>query len=249
MRRLLPALLLVMSGLNTAHSDQSDVTIVGGLDFGFKKLKLDTGDDQGRDLRNTFITLSPNIGVAYKSFYATASVEQSIQSPTQVGTEGNGTTANLQEFSRSESTLSFGYRLAPSFSVFGGFTKTGIDVVETTTESNNLKAKQITYVEHGPFVGASYNKSFGDKGTLAVSVAYAALDSRIKFVDHPGGVDLEQTQDGDNTGLSYGLTWSGSLTGSLGYRLGLKAVRYEMESALGLEERYVNFFFGISNYF
>lgn len=49
--------------------------------------------------------------------------------------------------------------------------------------------------------------------------------------------------------MSYTLTWSGSLTGSLGYRVGAKAISYEMKQPSNVKEEYSSIFLGIVNYF
>ena len=43
--------------------------------------------------------------------------------------------------------------------------------------------------------------------------------------------------------------WSGPLTGSLSYRVGLKETRYEMKDPITIKERYTDLFAGILNYF
>jgi hypothetical protein len=249
MRRVIQGVLLVLVSLNPAHSAESDVTVVGGIDFGFKNLKLDTGS--GSILASDFITINPNVGLSYDSFYAITSLDKSISVQPGVDTGGNGA-ATVLDFSRTELTFTLGYRISPAFSVFTGYTKGRNEFVETSTEfpggTTVFTATEITFTQSGPFFGIAYSQAFSDKGTLAMSVGYAALDAELNFLRRPSGNTSGSTR-GDSTGISYGVTWSGSLTGSLGYRVGAKSTRYEVEDEEAIVERYTAYFIGISNYF
>lgn len=248
MRRITSASVLIAVGLGTAHAAESDITVVGGMDFGFKQLRLDTGD--GRDTFSPFfVTISPNIVLSYKSFYAGLSYDKSISSDPEIGQEpsGVGPTATTLDFARTDSTFTLGYRLNQSFNAFTGYTKGANEFTETRA-TIVLFVTEIDYSTEGPFAGVAYSKSFGNKGTLGLSVAYAKLDAELTFTFRPsagGSTDVE----GDVTGLSYGLTLSGPLTESLGYRIGIKATRYEMDDPGDITERYTNIFIGIVNYF
>ncbi len=245
MRRLQLSLMLIASSLGMAHAAESNVTIVSGLDFGFKTLRLDTG--RGGDVfRPSFVTINPSIVLGYRSFYAGLSYDKSVSADPDIGaTVLAGTpTATVTDYSRTDSTFTLGYRLNQSFNLFAGYTE-GANKFNTTVFGGGLIA--IDYTEKGPFAGVAYTKTFGDKGSLGMSIGYAKLDGDLK-VDIPPNVEFFRAK-GDTTGLSYGLTWSGPLTGSLSYRVGVKAIRYEMKDPVDLTERYTNFFFGIMNYF
>src|SRR5712692_3002426 len=243
MRRLILTLLLIAAGLGTAHGAESDVTVVGGLDFGFKKLRLDTGSGAGV-FNPSFVTINPNIVLGYSSFYASLSYDKSVSADPEIGQLAGSTIATVTDYSRTDSTFTLGYRLNQSFNLFAGHTE-GANKFNTTVFGGGLIA--IDYTEKGPFAGVAYTKTFGDKGSLGMSIGYAKLDGDLK-VDIPPNVEFFRAK-GDTTGLSYGLTWSGPLTGSLSYRVGVKAIRYEMKDPVDLTERYTNFFFGIMNYF
>ena len=237
MRRLQLTLMLIASSLGMAHAAESNVTIVSGLDFGFKTLRLDTG--RGGDVfRPSFVTINPSIVLGYRSFYAGLSYDKSVSADPEIGA------AAVTDYSRTDSTFTLGYRLNQSFNLFAGYTE-GANKFNTTVFGGGLIA--IDYTEKGPFAGVAYTKTFGDKGSLGMSIGYAKLDGDLKLTIYPNvGVFSAK---GDTTGLSYGLTWSGPLTGSLSYRVGVKAIRYEMKDPVDLTERYTNFFFGIMNYF
>ncbi len=247
MRRTTLALMLIATGLGTTHAADNELTVVGGLDFGFKKLHLDTGAS-GNVFNPSFTTIIPNIALGYQSLYAILSYDKSLGADhrTTDSVVGGNPTSTTTDFSRTDSTATLGYRLGNSFSVFGGYTK-GVNEFSQTSAVAILIVTDITYTETGPFVGASYTNNFGNKGSLGLSLAYAKLDSELKTVTHPN-LGRSDTK-GDNTGLSYGLTWSGTLNGSLGYRIGVKGIQYKMDEPVKITERYTNFFMGITNYF
>lgn len=157
MRRITLALVLIVIGMGTSRAAESDVTVVGGMDFGFKQLRLDTGD--GRDTFSPFyVTINPNIVLGYKSFYARLSYDKSISSDPETG-QGSGPitgnpTATTLDFSRTDSTFTLGYRLNQSFSIFAGYTKGANEFTETRADVV-LIVTDIEYTTTGPFAGVA----------------------------------------------------------------------------------------------
>ena len=256
MRRLQLTVILIASSLGMAHAAENNATVVGGLDFGFKKLRLEVGKDSngegGGSFHPSYVTINPNFALGYKSFYASLSYDKSISADPGIGSDNNGAAATLLDFSRIDTTLTFGYRLNQSFSIFAGYTKGANEFTETSVNTV-LVVKEINYTEKGPFAGVAYTSTFGDKGTLGLSLGYAKLDGELKIVTHGGPAKPDQISKGDNTGLSYSVTWSGPLTGSMNYRAGLKGTRYKMpagpDNPQDITERYTTFFLGLVNYF
>jgi hypothetical protein len=247
MRQSILALILVTAGLPTAHADESDLTVIGAVDFGFKRLKLDVNGARS-SFSPSYVSVNPTIALGYKSFYASVTYDKALSAGTG-SDEVQGTTgpvASTLDFSRADSTLTLGYRLNPSWSVFAGLTN-GTSTFTQTTFDTTITVTRTTYAEKGPFVGVAYTRAFGDKGSLGLSVAYARLDGELHTITRPGSILFDAT--GNTSGLSYGVTWSGSLTGSLGYHVGVKATRYTMHDRIDITERYTNIFVGVSNYF
>jgi hypothetical protein len=246
MRRILSALILFAVGLATAHAAESDSVVVGGFDFGFKTMHLDPRNG-GNVLDTSYVSVNPSVAWGYKSFYASLSYDRSIAADQSIGqTAGATPSATLADFSRSESTFTLGYRINDAVSLFTGYTK-GANHFTQTAAALVLVATEIDYTETGPFIGVALNMNVRDKGNLGLSVGYAKLDAKLQIVARPGGANTEVT--GDSTGLSYALTWSGTLTGSLGYRVGAKSTSYDMDDPGQVTERFTSFFVGITNYF
>ncbi|MBI3899852.1 MAG: hypothetical protein HY308_16370 [Gammaproteobacteria bacterium] len=246
MRRLLLAFLLVAAGNGVVQADDGDVTVVGGVDVGFKDFSLEIN----RNLSSyspSFVTINPTLVLGYKSFYTSLSYDKSITADTGSSTaqSGDRTLANTTEFARVDSTFTVGYRLSP-FNFFFGYTDGTSKFTETTFDSVFIVAT-TEYTETGPFGGMTYTKMFSDTGNLVLSIAYAQLEGNLEIFTRPSGSFFRA--NGDSTGLSYGLTWTGPLTGSLGYRVGFKITEYEMTEPVGIIEKYTNFFIGIANYF
>jgi hypothetical protein len=245
MRRITFALALVASSLGAANAAESDMTVVGGIDFGFKKLRLDF-DGADDTFAPSFVTINPNLGLSYESFYASLSYDKSItaESSSGLGAGGGGTKS---DYSRADSTLTLGYRLNRFFSLFGGYTY-GVSKVNVFGAFVVLGVTDVEFKETGPFAGAAFNMAFANKNTLGLSVGYAKLDGELSRITHPAS-NRDFEANGDTEGFSYGLTWSGPLTGSLGYRVGLKSTRYETEDLNNLTESYNSFYLGIMNFF
>lgn len=256
MRRTLFALLLFTTGLGSAHAADSDVVIVGGMDLGFKQLELDF-DTSDSAFSPSFVTVNPNLGFSYGSFYASLSYDKSI-SAESTSDEDNvlGISGTKTDYARTDSTFTLGWRITESLSLFAGYLQ-GVSKINVTGARLVdpgpppifvVGVRDIEFKETGPFAGVGYGKNLGNLGTLAVSIGYADLDGELSVDSHPAGAGDFQVE-GDTEGFSYGLTWSGILTGSLGYRVGFKATRYETKDLNNLTESYSSIYLGIMNYF
>lgn len=247
MRQTWFALLLIATTLGRAHAADNDFIVVGGMDFGFKELRLDTRTVSD-NLESSFLTINPNIALGYESFYASLSYDRSVSADPRYSENAAGTGGFITEFSRTDTTFTLGYRVSPSFSLFAGYTE-GVNTFTVTGAALSLFVRKIEYTESGPFAGIAYSNTFGDKGALGISVGYADLDGELSVRDYGPGSSVDAKVKGDTTGLSYTLAWTGSLTGSLGYRVGAKLTEYEMDEPAKINERYTSFFLGIMNYF
>ncbi len=85
-----------------------------------------------------------------------------------------------------------------------------------------------TYTEDGFYLGASYAWQIADAGTLAISAAFAALDSTYKDNFFPdNGTDFRY--EGDAEGVSLSIGWTAQLTDTVGYFVDLRRQRYDMD--------------------
>ncbi len=101
------------------------------------------------------------------------------------------------------------------------------------------------YSESGVFLGSSYSWAMGEYGAISVSGAYAIMDGEyednasdpIFFFDESLGRErnvwdnslVQFKYEGDSSGVSLGLTWSGALGSKAEYFLDARFQKYSMD--------------------
>jgi len=263
-RRFLLLSLLLGLTANTQAAD--DLTVVGALDFAFKDMTLEAaggGGGSGQSFNTTVSSINPGLAIAYKRFYANVNYDKSINSETTTQIDQGQPSALTM--SRSDTVLTLGYRAADFASLYVGWLSGEIGAYLTgqyrfSPTEFAFYTQDISYTEKGPFAGVSFSHNFGEKGSASLSVAYAKLDGEFTQIRYTGTTNLGNppiTQydvgTADVNGLSYNLTWTGALTGSLNYRLGVKYTRYEGTAngpgSSSINEYYTAFFLGLTNVF
>ncbi|MEZ5583762.1 MAG: hypothetical protein R3F37_14335 [Candidatus Competibacteraceae bacterium] len=190
------------------------------------------------------------------------------------------------DFDRTEYAISFGYAITDSWVVFAGYKKaetnfesdfnatTRTDTVPILDVNQNITIATVDgeldydVEQDGPFIGSSYgwriNKGAFD-GTLAASLAFAFLDSKIKqklknqtatfiFPEETGPLPVADQKvpslEGDTVGLTVGFTWRGfTPVEGLTYSLGIQGYSYDFDSneTLGeFTETAINFKAGVA---
>jgi len=263
----LATVLFAVNGAATAD----DVLVVGSLDFSYKELTLTPGS--GTPFTTTLSNINPAATIAYKGFYASLGYDRSLGSQTTTEIRDNGL-ANSIDMSRSDIVFTLGYRVFDFLNVFAGWLHGDTAAHTQGLRNENFggpdvlvySIQDISYIEQGPFAGVSLSHTFGNKGSLSFSVAYAALNgelttsnSYVEVLLAPGaGSHFDYfVAQADVQGLSYSLVWTGTLTGSMNYRVGAKYTSYRGDSIAnesgrideGIKEKYTTFFVGLSNYF
>jgi hypothetical protein len=251
----LPILLLSLGG--PAQAADSEVTVVGALDFAFKDLSIQPG--RGSELETSLVTISPGLTWAYGRFYTSVSFDKSIDAANV--TQISDAQPSSITMSRSDITATLGFRVTDYLSIFAGWLKgdTAAHIVGYRSApfppGNVFFTQDISYIEHGPFAGFAISHAFGDKGSLSFAAAYASLSAdfteTVNYATDPMTIRYTPAST-ESKGLSYGLTWTGPLTGNLNYRLGAKLTRYDGEdipNSEAIDEQYTVYFLGISNYF
>jgi hypothetical protein len=116
-------------------------------------------------------------------------------------------------------------------SFFGGYRYTEF---ELNSLGPNLLLEEVDskYTEEGIFLGGSYGFRIADAGTLSFSVGYAFLDVDFSQsnISKTAPAFLfafqEYSFSASATGLSYGVLWTGDLSGRWVYTLSLKYQEY-----------------------
>jgi len=261
MRRIVRLLLLSMLSLvYPTYAADSEVMVVGALDFAFKDLTLESpggGGGGGQKFNTNLVTLNPGVAIAYKRFYANLNFDKSIDSAST--TQIDNSLPSMLTMSRSDTVLTLGYRPLDSVSLFAGWLSGEIGAYLNGQRNEGgqptFYTQEISYTEKGPFVGFALSHAFGDKGSISFSVAYAQLSGNMSQTRYVGG-NFPYTQytndNADVKGVSYGLVWTGPLNGSMNYRLGIKSTRYEGDTVggqPGINEYYTSLFLGLTNTF
>lgn len=238
---------------------QDSLSFSAAVDLNYKRLDQSTvfvNQSTGVATTNEFNpklwTLNFSPSIAWKGVFLTAAFERSLGDASVSEPTSGGW--NDRRYSREENSVTLGYAWR-GLAVFAGYldntTTTNITQVNSPSGAVSLSTSEVT--EEGPYFGIGYSYRFSGGGSIAASIAATRADgsSRVRS-SNPA---QSNQGDGDVEGTSYGLSWSAPLTGSLFYRLGLKATRYDFTFTdnLGFERRtkqnYDAFYLGVANYF
>jgi hypothetical protein len=143
------------------------------------------------------------------------------------------------DWDREEYSLSLGYALTDSFSVYAGYRRsdTEFDEEAVVTTFNRFGVpttfpqpipRTLDYEQDGPFVGSSYGWRIGEAGTLAFNLAIAFVDGDVQQDTGPGTV---LGFSGNTVGTTLGLSWSAPLPvlESFKYNIGIDGYQYNFE--------------------
>lgn len=261
MKRLIALVLfcLVFAAAHVRAADD-DWLVVGGLDLAFKSLALNAGGSSSPDTTTLLSTMTPNVALARGRFYTSLSLDEVMGQ--QPKTFQDGGLPQTLAIGRQGIDFTVGYRIFSSVGIFGGWQNNHIHAVTTGLRNvgGTLRYSVLDadYSTNGPFLGASWSHGIGKKGTLGLTVAYAQLpaeESETRTTDNGTSTPTVSSLRTSFTtkGFSYGVTWTGDLTGSLAYRVGIKATQYDSgyipALTSSIKDQYTSLFFGISNYF
>jgi len=245
---------------SVANAASSDAVIAGGIDIAFKTLDLKPGNSE---LKTSMTSVNPNLAFGYGRFYVSAAYDKTLTSEPRTEVQQGTNYATTDQLSRSDIVLTVGVRVFDFLSVFAGWLQGDSNFNLTGVRNYSPGGPAYTiiegnYLEKGPFAGLAFSHSFGNKGSLAATIGYAILDGEISQTNYAQftaipPVITSNSDDGQVKGLSYSLIWTGPLSGSLNYRVGVKYTHYNGEEIFqtdgGIEEKYTSFFLGITNFF
>ncbi len=154
------------------------------------------------------LSLGFGLTTTHKNFYSHVFTEKNLR-PTEERT--TNLVANTVTFERKDSSLSFGYALNPTLSVFSGY-KIGETAI-TALNSSDLRGNFIRLNAKGPFVGAGAAWPIGG-GMLSFSAGFAWMRASYKQSNIP-------TTRGNATGASLSLHWKAPLKDRWAYEIGL----------------------------
>jgi hypothetical protein len=168
---------------------------------------------------------------------------------------------DIGKASRKDLDLTLGYRVTKNWSLFAGFKygRTDMSFVprdfdeeineDEDTQQNTFALTRESYLQKGPFIGASYSWQFEKAGSINVSLAYAFLDATDNFSantdDEEEEEELTEFDDlsgqvkGDTKGFSYGLSWTMPLSNNLLFQTRFKINAYQQNIVVN-GERFEN---------
>jgi len=145
-------------------------------------------------------------------------------------------------------SITAGYRLNESLSVFGGFLSG-----ETQVEFINLDEvpaevflnEELT--ASGLFVGINYDYPMRT-GNISGSIAFASLEGEDKLADKRGS----NSDFGSTSGFSFGTKWSADFQKTLSYFISVKRNQFTFKSDtinFKSDENFTIFSIGVTKYF
>lgn len=186
-------------------------------------------------------------------YYQSTLSETVYPSQEQIFTSGNINSLSNVDAQHSDWAVSLGYQVNDQWSIFAGY-KSGKTEWDQSFHDNRPAPDSrvvqdgnfnLEFEQDGPFIGTSYSFLIGP-GALTIKAAYAYLDgtytSDFNSVCRPPNTNCSTAQlsvsqqfnlNGNSNAFSFGLSWTQSLTSSLGLSIGANYQRYEFDTAGG----------------
>ncbi len=212
MNRIIKSLLVggLMTAAASAHAESS-VSWIPTNGLSYKMLQYGVGSVSAD---TSFMSMDLGIVAAFDGFYISADLDQALDDGSFDGGLGYKGSSDVMNLTIGCNCLSF----VQDLTVFAGYTS-----IDTLVDGGT--AFQESANDAGFFVGASYPFVIANSGQLTASMAYASLDG--KSLGRLPTDDI--TFLGDTTGISYGISWTSSLSANVNYSLSAKVNDYTFD--------------------
>lgn len=235
MRRGLARAAAAIGLMTIVHSGAGaqEISIVPAVGIG--RSSMDFRSSVGERDKATFNVLEMSLTAAYKGVYLRASTELPLGESYAHGP------ALVRQFKRDEASLTLGWFPLNTFavsdklsalrglSIFTGYLSSRTSIV--SFDGGAGLPPYAVYTEHldeGVYYGLGYSYRLRDFGSLSVNVARANMDGSLRVEPSaPGFVSTHET--GTTKGLSYGLSWTGSIRDKATYYLSWRKRSYTTE--------------------
>jgi hypothetical protein len=232
--------LLLTSHIVNSQEGFENIRVVAGLSLGYSDFSFPEKLDHNISFPSASIPIALAMGNWQLSLNASSTLaDADIAEEEDIG-----------KASRKDLDLTLGYRMTKNWSLFGGFKygKTEMSFIprdideeidEEDTQQNTFALTSESYLQKGPFIGASYSWKFEKAGSLNVSLAYAFLDATDNF---SANTDEEEEEEeltefddltgqvkGDTKGFSYGVSWTMPLSSNLLFQTRFKINAYQQD--------------------
>lgn len=173
----------------------------------------------------------------YQRFYLSVNYEQSVNDRSKAVLNDDGTVSEIT-WRRADYGVTVGYNVWRGLSLFGGYKRGysnghSVGLRDTGGGVYDLDSYDTRFSEIGPFFGLSYDYPVGQYGVVGATAAYALFDGAWKAKNAVGN---RFELDGDTTGFSYGLTWSGQFSETAYYSIGVKRTDYTLYVVIPTKE-------------
>ena len=248
---------VALLGTLPASAQAKDWRLVPNIGFQYRNLSFDetltfpNGEKQKGDLDVNLPMASLGLTFIYSRFYAALKYEDSFETYTDSdvpGTEFAETGDKVDTaVTRTDWSFTVGGTVWRTLNVFAGYLNGETELSPTPAfrdclnctdnydanfawfmDNTARRTYRQTYREDGWYLGLSYGWSIAQKGTLALSGAYAFMDGRYEDNYFPED-NLDFDYEGDSQGYSLALTWSAPLTEHLGYYFDLRRQAYDFD--------------------
>lgn len=230
------------------------VNMAAGGDLSYKQAEIGFIDNVTGDIINKepdLLTLNAFFAMAVNRFYFKVNIDQSMVDDEESSTSGNVRTDDT--ISRFDFGLTFGFNITKEFSAFGGLFYGETDWTTETTDTvldEVTSEKTLSMSEVGPFLGLNYTFYFPNNMSLSLNGAYALMSGEQSWSVDDG---TDETQyEGDTTGLSAGIKFSGPIGRIASYNIGYKTIQYKFavdNSSIETDENFQVVSGGVSFYF
>ena len=222
------------------QSAVAEVLWIPAVGLNMKSLQFDRSFDPSTT-EATFTMADLTITAAFDDFYMQLNTNQPLSD------EKTSDSIGEVVVERDDVTLTIGCNCLAALeklTLFVGYNM-GTTVITGTVP---LSTFEESYKDAGFFIGGSYPLFSTDEGGLTAVLAYASLDGSVDIQDEI--TDSNETFDGDTTGISYGLTWSGGLTEATNYSVAVKQQVYVFDTGLfSVDQNYTNLSASVTFFF
>lgn len=217
---------------------------VANIGIGNKLMAVQIGS---RESRAQFTSMDASWSVINGNWFASMNLEQSLKDGLQFYNEDilqNGSKIGYANgviiHTRTDASLTVGYRLFASTSLFAGYREGQTESYLSAIRKDNSAVEGISshgkIKSRGMFAGLSVSHRFAGSSSLSASVAVAKLTGSASLAEPY--VDTTSFQSdpsfpsdvkGDAVGFSYVMTWSNPISDRASLNLKAKIHRYHFE--------------------
>ena len=204
----------------------------------------------GKDRRNSISESFPILGFGgtvsngkfFADFYYQSSLSADASAVSEVARDDPDTLSDISDIDvdRTDAAITFGWGFTDNLSAYIGYktgeTELSQSAVINSASTGNSELNKIDreFKQSGPFIGLAYGHPIGN-GVLGLNAAVAKLDADydVSLVNQVRPTRIDESLEGDTTGLTIGINWKAPLTNKLIYAISFDAYKYTFDGFKG----------------